>query len=62
MSLLKKHKYTNEIKINKLKFIDLAGSEKMDKNPYTKINKEHKLELISINRSLSTLGQCIQSL
>jgi hypothetical protein len=45
-----------------LKFIDLAGSEKISKEPFKYINKEHANELIKINKSLSTLGQCIQSL
>ena len=62
MILLKKLISGTDIKIAKLKFIDLAGSEKISKEPFKYINKEHANELIKINQSLSTLGQCIQSL
>lgn len=62
MILLKKLISGTDIKIAKLKFIDLAGSEKISKEPFKYINKEHANELIKINKSLSTLGQCIQSL
>eukprot|EP01029_Cantina_marsupialis_P015165 TRINITY_DN3318_c0_g1_i1.p1 TRINITY_DN3318_c0_g1~~TRINITY_DN3318_c0_g1_i1.p1 ORF type:complete len:359 (-),score=74.92 TRINITY_DN3318_c0_g1_i1:325-1401(-) len=50
------------VKRSKLNLVDLAGSEKWKTHQLTEFSEQRIQELTSINRSLSTLGNCVRAL
>jgi hypothetical protein len=52
----------NEITHSKISLVDLAGSEKLKAHHMVNFSQEHIRELTSINRSLSSLSNCISAL
>lgn len=62
--LIQRERGESQIKMTKLRVVDLAGSEKFVRSyRESKIEEKKRInELISINKSLTALGHCIKSL